>query len=93
MVAQPAQSHINIGRRALVQHAVVKAHLGVVLAVNIALLGISGGEEHAHGRHFMTDKGKVLAAAAGSNDRVLISGEERRFLETAQTDEIYKVFN
>lgn len=35
----------------------------------------------------------IVGAATDSNDRVLISGEERRFLETAQTDEIYKVFN
>lgn len=41
-------------------------------------------------------KGKnavIVGATTDSNDRVLISGEERRFLETAQTDEIYKVFN
>ena len=35
----------------------------------------------------------IVGATTDSNDRVLISGEERRFLETAQTDEIYKVFN
>ena len=34
----------------------------------------------------------IIGAASDSNDRVLIQGEERRFLETAQTDEIYKVF-
>ena len=33
----------------------------------------------------------IVGATTDSNDRVLISGEERRFLETAQTDEIYKV--
>ena len=34
-----------------------------------------------------------VGASSDSNDRVRISGEERRFFETAQTDEIYKVFN
>lgn len=34
----------------------------------------------------------IIGVASDSNDRVLIQGEERRFLETAQTDEIYKVF-
>ena len=38
-------------------------------------------------------KAVIVGATTDSNDRVLISGEERRFLETAQTDEIYKVFN
>ena len=33
----------------------------------------------------------IIGIATDSNDRVLIQGEERRFLETAQTDEIYKV--
>lgn len=35
----------------------------------------------------------IVGTTTDSNDRVLISSEERRFLETAQTDEIYKVFN
>ena len=34
----------------------------------------------------------IIGVASDSNDRLLIQGEERRFLETAQTDEIYKVF-
>ena len=34
----------------------------------------------------------IIGVATDSKDRVLIQGEERRFLETAQTDEIYKVF-
>lgn len=34
----------------------------------------------------------IIGTATESNDRVLISGEEKRFLETAQTDEIYKIF-
>lgn len=38
-------------------------------------------------------KAVIVGATTDSNDRVLISDEERRFLETAQTDEIYKVFN
>lgn len=33
----------------------------------------------------------IIGVATDSNDRVLIQGDERRFLETAQTDEIYKV--
>ena len=45
MLCQPAQGHIGVGGRALVQDAVVKAHLGVVLAVEIALLGVAGGQE------------------------------------------------
>jgi hydrogenase maturation factor len=32
----------------------------------------------------------VIGKATGSNDRVLLNEEERRFLETTQTDEIYK---
>ncbi len=32
----------------------------------------------------------VIGKAADNNDRVLINEEERRFLETTQTDEIYK---
>lgn len=34
----------------------------------------------------------IIGTATDSNDRVLIQGEERRFLETAQTDELYKVY-
>lgn len=33
----------------------------------------------------------VIGKATDSNDRVLINGEERRFLETAQTDELWKM--
>lgn len=33
----------------------------------------------------------IIGATTDSNDRVLIQGEERRFLETAQTDELYKI--
>lgn len=33
----------------------------------------------------------IIGITTDSNDRVLIQGEERRFLETAQSDEIYKV--
>jgi hydrogenase maturation factor len=32
----------------------------------------------------------VIGKATNSNDRVLLNEEERRFLETTQTDEIYK---
>ena len=42
-----------------------------MLAVNIALLGVACGEKHAYGGHFVADKGKVLAAAAG-----LAAGED-----------------
>ena len=34
----------------------------------------------------------VIGVTTSSNDRVLIQGDERRFLETAQTDEIYNIF-
>lgn len=34
----------------------------------------------------------IIGVTTSSNDRVLIQGEERRFLETAQIDEIYKVY-
>ncbi len=33
----------------------------------------------------------VIGKATGSNDRVLLNGEERRFLEPPKTDELYKV--
>ena len=33
----------------------------------------------------------VIGKATDSNDRVLINGEERRFLETTQTDELWKI--
>jgi hydrogenase maturation factor len=33
----------------------------------------------------------VIGRATAGNDRVLLQGEERRFLETAQTDEIHKI--
>ena len=33
----------------------------------------------------------IIGKATDSNDRVLLQGEERRFLETAQTDEIHKI--
>lgn len=33
----------------------------------------------------------IIGKATESNDRVLLQGEERRFLETTQTDEIHKV--
>jgi hydrogenase maturation factor len=33
----------------------------------------------------------VIGRATAGNDRVLFQGEERRFLETAQTDEIHKI--
>lgn len=35
----------------------------------------------------------VIGKATDSNDRVLINGEERRFLETTQTDELWKLGN
>lgn len=34
----------------------------------------------------------IIGVATDSNDRVLIQGEERRFLEIAQTDDIYLIF-
>ena len=34
----------------------------------------------------------IIGLATDSNDRVLLQQEERRFLESAQADEIYKVF-
>ncbi len=34
----------------------------------------------------------IIGAATDSNDRVLIQGDERRFLEIAQTDDIYLIF-
>lgn len=34
----------------------------------------------------------IVGVTTDSNDRVLIQGDERRFLETAQTDELYKLF-
>jgi len=33
----------------------------------------------------------VIGKATAANDRVLINGEERRFLEPPKTDELYKV--
>ena len=46
MVCQPAQGHIGVGGRALVQDAVVKAHLGVVLALAALAAGwwFTGGD-------------------------------------------------
>ena len=41
VLCQPAQRHIGVGCRAAVQDAVVKAHLGVVLTVGVALLGVA----------------------------------------------------
>ena len=35
---------------------------------------------------------RIIGVATDSNDRVLVHEGERRFLETAQADEIYKVF-
>lgn len=35
----------------------------------------------------------VIGRATDSNDRVLINGEERRFLETTQTDELWRIDN
>jgi hydrogenase maturation factor len=34
----------------------------------------------------------VIGKTTAGNDRVLLQGEERRFLETAQTDELHKIF-
>lgn len=34
----------------------------------------------------------IIGVTTDSNDRVLIQGEERRFLETAQADELYKIY-
>ena len=65
MLCQPAQRHISVGCRASVQDAVVKAHLGVVLAVDIAFLGVARRDEHAHGGYLVAHQGEVLAAAAG----------------------------
>lgn len=36
---------------------------------------------------------KLIGVATDGNDRVLLHDGERRFLETVQTDEIYKVYN
>ena len=33
----------------------------------------------------------VIGKVTDSNDRVLLNGEERRFLETTQTDELWKL--
>ena len=33
----------------------------------------------------------IVGKATDSNDRVLINGDERRFLETTQTDELFKM--
>jgi hydrogenase maturation factor len=33
----------------------------------------------------------IIGKATDSNDRVLINGDERRFLETTQTDELMKL--
>ena len=35
----------------------------------------------------------IVGRTTDSNDRVLINGEERRFLETTQTDELWRMFN
>lgn len=35
----------------------------------------------------------VIGKATDSNDRILVNGEERRFLEPPKTDELYKVCN
>ena len=33
----------------------------------------------------------IIGKATDSNDRVLINEDERRFLETTQTDELYQI--
>ena len=38
-------------------------------------------------------KAVVIGKATDGNDRVLINGEERRFLETTQTDELWRLEN
>lgn len=34
----------------------------------------------------------IIGVTTDNNDRVIIQGEERRFLETAQNDELYKIY-
>lgn len=38
-------------------------------------------------------KAVIIGKATDSNDRVLVNGEDRRFLETTQTDELWKLSN
>ena len=63
-----------------------------LLSSGSLLIAASDGNDVV--RHIEAAGGKavVVGKATDSNDRVLIQGEERRFLETAQTDEIYRVF-
>lgn len=56
-----------------------------------AVMAATDGNALAHDLQQAGVETVIVGKATDSNDRVLINGDERRFLETTQTDEIWKI--
>ena len=57
----------------------------------IALLAAADGNALVHAIRQAGGEAVIIGRTIDSNDRVLINGEERRFLETTQTDELWNM--
>ena len=57
------------------------------------LLAAADGNALVHAIRQAGEEAVIIGRTIDSNDRVLINGEERRFLETTQTDELWNMVN
>ena len=55
------------------------------------LLAAADGNALVHAIRQAGEEAVIIGRTIDSNDRVLINGEERRFLETTQTDELWNM--
>ena len=55
------------------------------------LLAAADGNALVHAIRQAGGEAVIIGRTIDSNDRVLINGEERRFLETTQTDELWNM--
>ena len=57
-----------------------------------AVMAAEDGNALVHAIRLAGGDATIVGKATDSNDRVLINGDERRFLETTQTDELWKMW-
>lgn len=62
-----------------------------LLSGGAAVIAAADGNALVHALQLAGIEATIVGKATDSNDRVLINGEERRFLETTQTDELFKM--
>ena len=55
------------------------------------LIGTEHGSRWGEGLKRAGIRGAVIGRATEGNDRVILNGEERRFLEPSKTDELFRV--